>query len=173
MLFEEMETEDSASSLSEVDSLDADFDTINLESDSSDEEVTDDDMDSCTWDEIESESDAEFLEDHGLIEELASISEDDTINPIDCYRHFITDEIIDLMVRETNLYAQQHLQSYEISRRSMFHRWKPTTNEEMLKFFGIIIEMGLVQMPKLKYYPSRHKSSKTRVHAQNSQIVSA
>ena len=26
------------------------------------------------------------------------------------------------------------------------------TNEEMLKFFGIIIEMGLVQMPKLKYY---------------------
>jgi hypothetical protein len=64
MLFEEMGTEDSAGSLSKVSSLDAAFDTTNLESDSSDEEVTDDDMDSYTWDEMESELDAEFLEDH-------------------------------------------------------------------------------------------------------------
>jgi hypothetical protein len=56
------------------------------------------------------------------------------------------------MVRETNLYAQQYLQRHEISRRSIFHQWKATTNEEMLKFFGIILEMGLVQMPKLKYH---------------------
>jgi hypothetical protein len=48
MLFEEMGTEDSASSLSEVSSLDAAFDTTNLESDSSDEEVTNDDIDSYT-----------------------------------------------------------------------------------------------------------------------------
>jgi hypothetical protein len=34
----------------------------------------------------------------------------------------------------------------------MFQQWKPTTTIEMIKFFGIIIEMGLVQMPKLKYY---------------------
>ena len=113
------------------------------------EENNDNDMDSHTWNEIEPESDAEFLEDHGLIEEVTSISEDNTINPIDCYRHFIKDEIIDLIGRETNLYAQQYLQSHEVSRRSIFHQWKPTTNEEMLKFFGIIIEMGLVQMPKL------------------------
>ena len=156
MSFEETDTEDSASSLSEVSSLNDDLDTMHLESDNSDEEVTDheddDEMDSHIWNEIEPESDAEFLEDHGLIEEVTSTSEDNTINPIDCYRHFITDEIIDLMVRETNRYAQQYLQTHEISRRSKFHQWKPTTNEEMLKFFGIIIEMGLVQMPKLKYY---------------------
>ena len=56
------------------------------------------------------------------------------------------------MVRETNRYAEQYLQTHEISRRSKFRQWKPPTNEEMLKFFGIIIEMELVQMPKLKYY---------------------
>jgi hypothetical protein len=72
---------------------------MQLEPGSSDEEVTDDDVDSHAWNEIESESDAEFLEDHRLIEEVTSISEENTI---DCYRHFITDEIIDLMVRETN-----------------------------------------------------------------------
>ena len=122
---------------------------MHLESDSSAEEVTDDDVDLHIWNEIGSESDAEFLEDHGLVEEVTSVSKD---NIIDCYRHFITDEIIDLIVRETNRYAQQYLQNHEFSRRSIFHQWKPTTNEEMFKFFGIIIEMGLVQMPKLKYY---------------------
>jgi hypothetical protein len=112
----------------------------------------DDDIDSHTWNEIEPESDAEFLEDHGLIEEVTSISDDNTINPLDCYPHFITDEIIDLTVRETNRYAQQCLQRHEISRRSILHQWKPTTNKEILKFFRIIIEIGLVKMPKLKYY---------------------
>ncbi|CAF3095843.1 unnamed protein product, partial [Rotaria sp. Silwood2] len=96
-----MDTEDSPSSLDEMSSLDDDFYAMYLESDDSNEEGTDDDMDSHTWNEIEPESDAEFLEDHGLIEEVTSISGDNTINPIDCYRHFITDEIIDLIVRET------------------------------------------------------------------------
>ena len=109
MSFEDIDTEDSVNSLSEVSSLDDDFDTMHLESDSSDNEVSDDDMNSHTWNEIEPESDAELLEDHRLIHEVTSISEDNTINPIDCYRHFITDEIIDLMVGENNLYAQRYL----------------------------------------------------------------
>ena len=113
MSFEDTDTEDSTSSLSEVTSLDDDFDTMHPESDSSDEEVTDDDMDSPPWDEIE----AEFLEDYGLIEEVTSISKDNTVNPIDCHRHFVTDEMIDLTVRETNQYAQQYLQRHKISRR--------------------------------------------------------
>ena len=92
------------------------------------------------------------MEDHRLVEEVASTSGNYTIDAIDCYRHFITNEIIDLIVRETNRYAEQYLQTYEIRRRSKFRQWKPTTNEEILKFFGIIIEMGLVRMSKLKYY---------------------
>ncbi|CAF4015715.1 unnamed protein product, partial [Rotaria sordida] len=75
MSFEEIDTEDSASSLSEVSSLDDEFDTMHLDFDSS-EEVTDyddddddDDMDLHTWNEIEPESDAEFLEAHGIIED--------------------------------------------------------------------------------------------------------
>ncbi len=107
MSLEETDPEDSARSLSEVSSLDDDFDTMQLEPGSSDEEVPDNDVDSRAWNEIESEQDAEFLEDHRFVEEVTSTSEDNTINPIDCYRHFITNEIIALMVRETNRYAQQ------------------------------------------------------------------
>ncbi len=139
MSFEETDTEESASSLSELTFLDDDLDRMHLESGSSDKEMSDDEVGSNVWNEIESESDAEFMEDHGLVEEVTSASEDNIVNPIDCYRHFITDEIIDLMVRETDRYAEQYLQAHEISRRSKYREWKATTHEEMLKFFWIII----------------------------------
>ena len=102
MSFEETDTDESASSLSDLSLLNDDLDRINVDSESSDEEVFCNEMDSNVWNEIESESDEEFMEDHGLVEEVISASEDNLVNPIDCYRHFITDEIIDLMVRETN-----------------------------------------------------------------------
>ncbi|CAF4673390.1 unnamed protein product [Rotaria sp. Silwood1] len=114
----EARTEDSVDSLSEVSSLDDDFAGMHLESTSSDEEVTDNEMNSNVWSEIESESDGEFLEDHGIVEQVTPISEDGTINPIDCYRHFIIDEIISLMVRETNRYAEQYLLTHKLNKRS-------------------------------------------------------
>ena len=152
MSFEEIDTEESGSSLSELSFLDDDLDRMHLESGSSGEEMSDYEVDSKVWKEIESESDEEFMADHGLVEEVTSALDDNIINPIDCYRHFITDEIIDLMVRETNRYAEQYLRSHDISRRSKYREWKATTHEEMLKFFGIIIEMGLVQMPQMNHY---------------------
>jgi hypothetical protein len=155
MSSEETSTEDSIDSLSEVSSLNDDFVRVHIESTSSDEEITDDEVDSNVWREIESESDGEFLEDHGIVQHVTSASEDGTINPIDCYRHFITDEVISLMVRETNRYAEQYLLKHKPSKRSKNLQWKSTTNEEMLKFLGIVIEMGLVQMPKVDYYWSK------------------
>ena len=152
MSLEEIDTEESTSSLSEVSSLDDDLDSMRLESGSSVEEMSDDEMNSNSWNEIKSESDAEFMEEHGLDENVTSLTEDNTIDPIDCYRHFITDEIIDLMVRETNRYAEQYFQTHELTSRSKFRQWKPTTDQEMLTFLGIIIQMGLVQMPKLSHY---------------------
>ncbi len=53
-------------------SLDDDFDRIHLESESSDEEVTNDEVDSNVWNEIKPESYDEFMEDHGLVEEVTS-----------------------------------------------------------------------------------------------------
>jgi hypothetical protein len=152
MPFEEIDTEESTSSLSEVSSSDDDLDSMHPESGSSVEEMSDDEMDSNSWNKIKSESDAEFIEDHGLIKEVTLLIEDNTIDPIDCYRHFITDEIIDLMVRETNRYAQQYFQTHEIISQSKFCQWKPNTDQEMLKFLGIVIQMGLTQMPKLSHY---------------------
>lgn len=161
MLFEETDTEESGNSQSDVSSLDDGFSRMQFESSSSEEQVTDDgdddDMDSQVWSEIESESDTEFSEDYGMMEEVSANSEDDVINPIDCYRHFITDEIIHLMVRETNRYAEQHVQKEKLAKRSKTLQWRPTTNEEMFRFLGIILEMGLVQMPEIDYYWSKSR----------------
>ena len=68
------------------------------------------------------------------------------------YRHFITDEVISLMVRETNRYAEQYLLTHKPNKRSKDLQWEPTTNEDMLKFLGIVVVIGLVQMPKIDYY---------------------
>jgi hypothetical protein len=90
MSSKEIDIQESTSSLSEVSSLNDDLDNMHLESGSSVEEMSDDEMDSNSWNEIESEPDEEFMEDHGLVDEVISASEDNTVHPIDCYRHFIT-----------------------------------------------------------------------------------
>ena len=41
----------------------------------------------------ESETDAEFMEDYRLVQEVTSASGDNTILPIENYPHFITDEV--------------------------------------------------------------------------------
>jgi len=61
------------------------------------------------------------------------------------------------MARETNRYAEQHIQTQQLTKRSKTLQWKSTTNEEMLKFLGVIIEMELVQMPEIDYYGSKSK----------------
>ena len=139
---------------------------IQFESSSSKEQVTDDDddnADSQVWSEIESESDVEFLKDYRMVEEVLTDSEDSAINPIDCYRYIIADEIISLMVRETNRYPEQHTKTQQLRERSKTLQWKPTTNEEMFKFLGIILEMGLGQMPEIDYYWSKSKLFRSEV----------
>ncbi|CAF1652317.1 unnamed protein product [Adineta ricciae] len=144
MSCEEIDTDNSENSRSDVSSLDAGFMKIQVESSNSEEEFSDNELDSQLWNEIDSESDGEIQEDYGLVDEVNPTSQDNTTYPIDCYRHFITDEIMSLMAHETNRYAKQHLQAQELTHRSKTLQWKPITHEEMFKFLGIIIEMSSI-----------------------------
>ena len=62
MWSEEASTEDSVDSFREISSLDNDLDSMHFESVCSVEEISDDEVDSNVWSEIESDSDGEFLE---------------------------------------------------------------------------------------------------------------
>lgn len=96
----------------------------------------------------------EYNDSEGISPEYAAALVNE--NPFTFYSSFVDDQIINLMVRETNLYATQLLTSTEdVPEYSRLHKWTPTTCEEMLKFLGLIGYMGLVKMPSIRHYWSR------------------
>lgn len=77
---------------------------------------------------------------------------DNVETPDEMFRLFLTDEILDKMVLETNSYAENFVTGSDLKNKSRFKSWKPTDREEMLKFFGIILVMGLVKVPHINDY---------------------
>lgn len=65
---------------------------------------------------------------------------------------FITNEIIDLMVVETNRNADQMLNGRRITKASRYSKWTPTDSDEIKLFLGLLIWMGLMPLPSLKNY---------------------
>lgn len=67
--------------------------------------------------------------------------------------HFLDEEILNLMIDQTNLYATQQLELQDdVGHASRLHKWKPTEREELLKFIGLIGYMGLVKYLSLQDY---------------------
>ncbi|XP_014484795.1 PREDICTED: piggyBac transposable element-derived protein 4-like [Dinoponera quadriceps] len=62
---------------------------------------------------------------------------------------FLDENLISLLVTETNRYAEQKLQQ-ETTEHARLNRWKPTTSAEIKKFIGLMIWMGLVQTPLVR-----------------------
>ncbi|PIO63845.1 hypothetical protein TELCIR_14541, partial [Teladorsagia circumcincta] len=65
--------------------------------------------------------------------------------PSDYFELFLNDELLDLIVLETNRYGRKEMQDKE-------KEWTDTTVEEIKKFLGICLYMGLVRLPKLRDY---------------------
>lgn len=77
---------------------------------------------------------------------------DEGSGPIDFFKLFLTDKIIQLMVIGTNRNAQQMLSLQKISRESRFSSWKPITKDDIEHFLGLLLWMGLVKMLSLSDY---------------------
>ena len=60
-----------------------------------------------------------------------------------------TENLWDLMIRETNNYHDQMVASEPNKHKGP---WQPVTKEEMEAFIGILILMGIVKLPRLKMY---------------------
>ena len=74
------------------------------------------------------------------------------VTPLDIYQLFVSDDIITHIVTETNKFAAQVIENRRPTRRSRLNQWVPTDAEEIRKFLGIIITMGLVRKPILDLY---------------------
>lgn len=72
--------------------------------------------------------------------------------PMEVYKLFLNEDVLNLIVTETNRYAQSVISNSVLSRSSRLHSWEDTNIEEIEKFLGIIIWMGLNIRPKLSDY---------------------
>nr|XP_033331114.1 piggyBac transposable element-derived protein 4-like [Megalopta genalis] len=71
-------------------------------------------------------------------------------DPFEIYELFVTDSIILLMVQQTNKYAIQ----IGTDNKTKKHQssWTPVSIGEMKAFLGILLIMGVVQMPDIRLY---------------------
>lgn len=74
-------------------------------------------------------------------------------DPLDYFELFLTDDILTIIVDQTNLYATQELiGGNDISAGSRNHAWAPTNKEEMMIFLALVGWMGLVKLPAIRDY---------------------
>ena len=77
----------------------------------------------------------------------------DEVTPLDVFKMLLTDDILDQIVTQTNLYADQYISSHpDLPKGSRVHGWsrEPFTRQELQKFISLIIVMGLVNLPTLE-----------------------
>ncbi|KAM5158092.1 piggyBac transposable element-derived protein 4 [Mantella aurantiaca] len=81
-------------------------------------------------------------------------------NPLAYLQLFLTDEVIEKIVTETNRYKEQ--QSATLYRKfSRIRKWEPVTKDDIWNFLGLIILQGVVKKPLQKWYWSTNKLLET------------
>jgi hypothetical protein len=72
---------------------------------------------------------------------------------VDAFNMFFTQELIELIIHETNIYAEQCIKSRGITLplRSRMRDWKPVSEDEILIYvvLALFMLMGIDQKPTL------------------------
>nr|XP_023027317.1 piggyBac transposable element-derived protein 4-like [Leptinotarsa decemlineata] len=76
--------------------------------------------------------------------------------PIDYFRAIFDNNILELIVRETNNYAETVFLAVGTTEKSRITRWKPVTSAEMLTFVGSLLHTGTIRTNRLQDYWKRH-----------------
>ncbi|XP_069802761.1 piggyBac transposable element-derived protein 4-like [Dendropsophus ebraccatus] len=76
----------------------------------------------------------------------------DGLSAMGFFKLFFTDELVQLMVVQTNLYAQQFISAHPNSFHAVSNKWHPTSCEELLKYWGLTLNMGLTKKPEVRSY---------------------
>ena len=84
------------------------------------------------------------------------------------FDHYVPPELIEIVVDQTNLYAQQQIAEMPrpVTKHARSEEWKPVTVIEMKKFLGLIFVTGIVRKPKLGLYWSTRGIFQTPIFSQ-------
>jgi hypothetical protein len=77
-------------------------------------------------------------------------------DPADYLELFIDDEVVELLVTETNRYAEEKIDEMiaegRMKRHSRAKKWKEVYGEEMKRFMGLMFITGIIKKPDLEMY---------------------
>lgn len=73
-------------------------------------------------------------------------------SPLDFFQLLVPDDLLQVVVDQTNLFARQYIDATELSRFSRVRGWEKQPHDlaELKKFLVTIIAMGLVQLPSIE-----------------------
>ena len=75
-------------------------------------------------------------------------------SPLDFFSLLLTDSILENIVTQTNLSAQQFIEAHELPPHSRVRRWSKSVHniDELRQFLAIVIIMGLVRYPQIEHH---------------------
>lgn len=91
-----------------------------------------------------------------------TVDVDDEWRELDYLKLFLDQNIIDIIVNETNRFAEQYLEKkYPRQSAREKYGWAPVDSDEMWVFFAILIYQAMVIKPKQRWYWSKNKIVET------------
>jgi len=96
--------------------------------------------------------------DFGYTKDTSNCAQVVSQSPIGIYNLFLTDDVLNCMVDETNRYARQTIVAADsASPHARIGQWRDTNVDEMRQFIGLVIWMGLVSLPCIENYWSTNR----------------
>ena len=69
------------------------------------------------------------------------------MDPLCLFRLYFTNELVDLILTQTNLYVQQWLDTHQLCCRSRDTKFTPITKDELMLYFAMILYLSVVWKP--------------------------
>ena len=89
----------------------------------------------------------------------------DDASELEFFKEYITDELLDIITEQTNIYAGQYIASQpDIGPHTLARRWTDVTIEVIKKFLALSLLMGIVQKPAVYFYWSQNPILKASVY---------
>ena len=106
-----------------------------------------------TWqDEATGMKTFEFSKNNQMLVDLPENAE-----PYDYFRLLVDNDILDRIIQETNDYALNLFLEKGGSVRARISEWKDLTQEEFLKFLGLVYHMGTIKLNRIQDYWKTHR----------------
>lgn len=77
-------------------------------------------------------------------------------DPYEAFRLLIDNDLLDLIVRETNANALRVGTAENVKQNSRIKNWKDLTREELLTFLGLLLHTGTIRLNRISDYWKRH-----------------